>query len=251
MKIIWDVNDSDIKKVVDFVNNNKTLLVEKRMLKNIRRKELVISKDIILKKMLRCLLTGQQDINQDKKLNAFFNKTPFLFTDEFLSKEYDIESAVQEALASNGIIPSGKTINFFILNYFYLLQSNWEIMVELEKCSAEDYTVAQERELADYIDKVFKGFGSIQARSFLQTLGLTKYEIPITPQFIGWLKNFGFPILFSPIALQDKSFYHFISNGIQLLCEKANIYPCLLDATVFSSKDTKAWKSSIIKGRGE
>lgn len=52
--------------------------------------------------------------------------------------------------------------------------------------------------------------------------------------------------IFSPIAtaLQDKTFYHFVSDGIQLLCEKANIYPCVLDAAIFSSaggmKKTKA-----------
>lgn len=94
-----------------------------------------------------------------------------------------------------------------------------------------------ERDLADSVDKIFKGFGSKQARDFLQTLDLTKYEIPIDSRIMNWMKGFGFPILFSPTALQDKSFYHFVSDGIQLLCEKANIYPCVLDAAIFSSND--------------
>ena len=240
MKIIWDLNDTDSKKVVDFLNENKTPFVENRISRNINRKGLILDKDIILKNMLMCLLTTQHDSTQDKKLSAFFNKEPFLLTVEFLSKIYDadIENEVLQVLKSNGITPSNKTINFFIQNYFYLVQSNWAILTELENCISEDYIISKERDLADNIDKIFKGFGSAQARSFLQALGLTKYEIPITPIMIEWLKDFGFPVLFSPIALQDKSFYHFISDAIQLLCEKANIYPCVLDAAIFSSHDT-------------
>ncbi|MBA7549614.1 hypothetical protein ES705_42104 [subsurface metagenome] len=100
--------------------------------------------------------------------------------------------------------------------------------------------------MADSIDQIFKGFGSKQARNFLQALGLTKYEIPIDSRIMNWMKNFGFSILFSPIALQDKAFYHFVSDGIQLLCEKANIYPCVLDAAIFSSNDDISWTKDNI-----
>ena len=238
MKVIWDLNDSDSKKVVDFVNENKTPFVEDRTNRNINRKGIVLNRDIILKNMLMCLLTTQYDPHQDRKLSAFFHKEPFLLTDGFLSNKYDIENAVNEVLLSNGITPSHKTINFFILNYFYLLQSDWEIIKDLENSVLADYTISQERDLADNIDKKFKGFGSIQARNFLQALGLTKYEIPISPLIIDWLKNFGFPILFSPIALQDKSCYHFISDGIQLLCAKADIFPCVLEAAIISFNES-------------
>ena len=245
MKVIWDLNDSDSKKVVDFVNENKTPFVENRISRNINRKGLILDKDIILRNMLMCLLATHHDSNQDKKLAAFFKKEPSLLTVEFLTKIYDndIENEVLEVLTSNGITPSNKIINFFIQNYFYLLQSNWAIITELENCISGDYTISNERDLADNIDKIFKGFGSVQARSFLQALGLTKYEIPINSRIIAWLKDFGFPILISPIALQDKSFYHFITDGIQLLCAKANIYPCVLDAAIYSFNNANDWQS--------
>ncbi len=242
MKIIWDLDDSDIKKVIDFVNENKTPFVENRMNRNIKRKETIINKDIIIKNILMCLLTTPYDSYQDEKLTAFFNKKPFIITDGFLSNEYDIRNTVLEVLKSNGLTPSNKIINSFIRNYFYLLQTKWGILADLDNCIIEDYTKDKERDLADNIDMIFKGFGSIQARSFLQALGLTRYEIPINFIMIEWLKNFGFPIFFSPIALQDKSFYHFISDGIQLLCDKANIYPCILYATIFSSNVTDDWQ---------
>jgi hypothetical protein len=53
------------------------------------------------------------------------------------------------------------------------------------------------------------------------------------------LNNFGFPVKISATALQDRNFYHFISDGIQLLCERANIYPCVLEAAIQCSMSSK------------
>lgn len=237
MKIIWELNDSDIKKITDIVDNNQTPFVANRIIKNINRKGIILNKDIILKNMFICLFTPQHGSDQDKRLSSFFNKEPFVLTEKYLLNKFNIENEVLQVLKSHGITPSEKVINSFVRNYFYLLQSNWEIITKLKNCAQGNYTKSQERDLADNIDTMFKGFGSIQSRRFLQTLGLTKYEIPINSKTIEWLKNFGFPISFSPIALQDKSFYHFISDGIQLLCEKATIYPCVFDAAIYSFYD--------------
>lgn len=121
MKIIWEFYDSDIKKVVDFVNENKTSFVENIIIRNIERKAVILNKDIFLKNMLMCLLTAKNDSKQERKLSTLFNKELFLLTDEFLWFEHDIENVVEEALLSNGIAPSTKAINFFILNYFFLI----------------------------------------------------------------------------------------------------------------------------------
>ena len=91
--------------------------------------------------------------------------------------------------------------------------------------------------MADFLHNEFKGFGPKQSRNFLQSLGLTKYEIPIDSRISQWLNNFGFPIRLSSTSLSDKAFYHFVSDGIIELCEKAGIYPCELDAGIFSSFD--------------
>ena len=82
---------------------------------------------------------------------------------------------------------------------------------------------------------MFKGFGAIEARIFLQYLGLTKYEIPIDSVVSDWLNNFGFPVKLSTTALQDRNYYHFVSDGIQLLCKKANVYPCVIEAAIHSN----------------
>ena len=73
---------------------------------------------------------------------------------------------------------------------------------------------------------------AVESRLLLQTMGLTKYEIPVDSFVSEWLNDFGFPVRLSSNALQDRHFYHFVSEGIQLLCNKAGIYPCVLDAAI-------------------
>ena len=46
--------------------------------------------------------------------------------------------------------------------------------------------------------------------------------------------------------LSDKGYYHFVSDGIQELCLKANVYPCILDAAIFSSFDEDDWNENNI-----
>ena len=42
-------------------------------------------------------------------------------------------------------------------------------------------------------------------------------------------------------TLQDLNFYNFVSDAIQNLCEKANVKPCLFDASVFIEGDKGEW----------
>lgn len=99
----------------------------------------------------------------------------------------------------------------------------------------------EERKIADKLNNDFNGFGPKQSRNFLQSLGLTRYEIPIDSRITNWLNDFGFPVSLTSSPLGDKGYYHFVSDGIQELCRKAEIYPCILDAAIFSSYDNGEW----------
>ena len=235
MKINWEISESDIKKVVKFVDEHRNPNVDSRIIRNIERKDIRIDKDTIIKTMLMCLMTSPQGSDPESSIGQFFRKKPFLLTYKFLYAATNIEYAIREVLKANGLTRYiNKVPKYFTYNFYHLVETNWDLEIKLIQCLKKESTIEAERELADSIDQVFKGFGSKQARNFLQSLGLTKYEIPIDLQMISWLKEFDFPILVSATALQDKAFYHFVSDGIQLLCRKANIYPCILDAAISS-----------------
>jgi thermostable 8-oxoguanine DNA glycosylase len=107
--------------------------------------------------------------------------------------------------------------------------------------------VSTERNAAEFIDENLKGFGPKQSRNLLQSLGLTRYEIPIDSRITKWLNAFGFPVKLTADALSNREYYNFIGDGFQALCARAEIYPCVLDAAIFSSFDGGGWtKENVV-----
>ena len=107
-------------------------------------------------------------------------------------------------------------------------------------------TAAGDRKAAAFIDDNFKGFGPKQSRNLLQSLGLSKYEIPIDSRITKWLNEFGFPVTLSATGLSDRNYYNFVSNGFQQLCKAAKVTPCVLDAAIFASFDASGWTDENI-----
>ncbi|MBS1591822.1 MAG: hypothetical protein JST07_06900 [Bacteroidetes bacterium] len=236
MKLIWEINEADIKKLGNFIDNYKTLITKNNSIKN--ENDFVINRDTIIKTMLLCLLQTEHNKKLDNNFETFFKQNQFLFSYTVLLNEVDIKNLLTEALKINGLTKYVKKIpDCFSFNFYYLENTNWELQTKLENAVKTNLTKQEERSLADSIDKAFKGFGSEQARRFLQVFDLAKYEIPIDYKMIDWLKKFGFPIKLSRTALQDKTFYHFISDAIQLLCEKVNVHPSTLAAIITLNKN--------------
>jgi thermostable 8-oxoguanine DNA glycosylase len=238
MELLWKLSDSDISRIIDFVKKHKNPNVEKIINKNINHVDRVIDKDSLLKAMLICLMSTETDSYPENKIEQIFNKKPFLLSSQYLFKVSNIELAFRETFQTFGVTKYLKKVpKFFSTNFDFLVETNWDLESEINRSLDHELTKYDERKLTDMVDRSFKGFGSKEARSFLLALGVTRYEIPIDYKFIKWLKNFDFPINFSNIALQDILFYHFVSDGIQKLCEIAEIYPCVLYASIISSSE--------------
>jgi hypothetical protein len=106
--------------------------------------------------------------------------------------------------------------------------------------------IGAEREAADFIDDKFAGFGPKQARNLLQSLGLTRHEIPIDSRITKWLNEFGFLVRLSASALADTNYYCFVMDGFQVLCQASGVAPCVLDAAIFASFDGGGWTEENI-----
>lgn len=130
---------------------------------------------------------------------------------------------------------------FFANNINKFQDENWAIIFELKELAKID-SKKEERKIADELGNELDGIGPKQARNFLQALGLTRYEIPIDSRITNWFNKFGFPVSLSSSPLSDVGYYHFVLDGIQELCKHAKVYPCLLDAAIFSSFDNGGWK---------
>lgn len=241
MNISWNITEKDIQKVKDVMTTNENEFVKKRRERNVEKQNIVIEKDSIIKTMMMCLLTSQQRAGPNSKVGKFLLLEPFPITLQSLENVVEIENCVWEILKNNGLTRFINNISsFFASNLEKIESENWAIIQELNELKDKD-SKKEERDVADRLAEKFKGFGPKQSRNFLQALGLTKYEIPIDSRITNWLSDFGFPVSLTSSPLGDKGYYHFVSDGIQELCEKAEIYPCLLDAAIFSSFDNGEW----------
>ena len=234
-------NEDDIIKVKEIVTAPQNTFVSGRIAKNVKRHNIEIDKNLILKRLIMCLLTSQQRSGPNSPIAVFLRRVPFPLTIEIISTESNIEGYIKATLQQNGLNRfRNKIPNYFTTNYNRLCDSNWSILNDLASLNGQA-SKEIERKIADNLSDMFIGFGPKQSRNFLQALGLTKYEIPIDSRITDWLNKFGFPVSLDSTALQDKGYYHFVSDGIQILCERANIYPCVLDAAIFSSIDNNQW----------
>jgi hypothetical protein len=239
VNIIWELQDNDIIRLKVFMQKNTNPFVARRILRNVNHVNLQLDKNSMLKTFAMCLLTTQQRSGPNSPISIFLRKEPFPLTIENIENVSDTEKFVRDVMQQNGLNRYKNRIpNYFSSNFQQLQTTNWQLLETLKTLNGDR---RHEREIADNISDTFLGFGPKQSRNYLQALGLVKYEIPIDSRITSWLNNFGFPVSLSSIALQDKGYYHFVSDGIQHLCDEAEIYPCVLDAAIFSSFDNGLW----------
>ncbi|PKA82453.1 thermostable 8-oxoguanine DNA glycosylase [Ulvibacter sp. MAR_2010_11] len=243
MKISWTINTTDIHKIKKVLKENNNEFVKSRIKLNVEKKNVELSKDAIIKNLLMCLLTSQQRSSPNSLVGKFLQLKPFPITNKKIIETENTEMFIKQILQDNGLTRYINKISiYFSDNIGKIVKDDWKLIDKLEYLN-ENPSKLGERQMADYLNDQFKGFGPKQSRNFLQALGLTKYEIPIDSRIISWLNKFGFPVSLTAAALSDKYYYHFVLDGIHELCENAKIYPCELDAAIFSSYDIDQWKS--------
>ncbi len=233
MKIDWNINEDDIRKIADFVNQQSGEYIANRIARNINYQGLLINRDTILYSLLHSLLLSSLKPDNYLHIDSITTSARYNFQYLTIKDIQDIKSYASETLKNHGLaLDLKKMPEYFAYNFDLLESSNWELVDRLIRKLCIKESKKAEREIADYIDTMFKGFDACEARVFLQTLGLTKFEIPIDLTVSDWLNDFGFPVKLSPLALQDRDFYHFVSDGVQLLCKRAEVYPCVLEAAI-------------------
>jgi len=243
MEIIWNVSAKDIKVITDFckkyIHNN---FVRHRIETNIEGNKQEFSKNYFWNNMVACLLTTQQRSGPTSYVTEFLCIEPFPLHYDTCSKQLDLQKYVEKEITDFRGLRRGKTIGQEISENYEWLNANGWIELEEYYYKLENNNLAQnERNFAKFIMDSLKGFGPKQSRNLLQSLGITKYEIPIDSRIVRWLNNFGFPIKLSATALSDENYYNFIMDGLQQLCRESDIYPCVLDAVIFSSYDQEEW----------
>jgi thermostable 8-oxoguanine DNA glycosylase len=246
MKLIWGVSRNDIEKVREFYETQKDRsLVRQRLNTNVKGAIPKLTKSSFWQTMVMCLLTTQQRSGPQSKVSQFCLAKPFPLSYALCQADIQLQMSVQAIITNFGGIRRAKTISEEVCsNFKWLENGGWNQVFSSLEDLQKNQSQQMERQVAEFIDDNLRGFGPKQSRNLLQALGLTKYEIPIDSRITKWLNSFGFPLKLSATTLADRNYYNMVSDGFQRLCEEAGIYPCLLDAAIFSSFDEEEWPSN-------
>ncbi len=249
MKFELTFQEQDKQKLIAFVQEHQEhVFVKQRKLRNVTGEVPARSRGYYWHTICMCLLTTQQRSNPTSRISKFLLAKPFLISLENCYQNEDVETFIlQELTKFGGIRFAPKIADQLKRNLAMLDSKDWETLEQegnqLEKQrklepSPEHYKL--EREAALYMQK-FNGFGPKQSRNFWQSLGLSRYEFVLDSRIIKWLKERGFPIPLSSMALGEEEYYSFISDNLRKWCVESGILPCIMDAAVFSSQDKEEW----------
>ncbi|HOS14917.1 MAG TPA: hypothetical protein PKW92_10855 [Smithella sp.] len=241
MQLLWQIEEDDIRKIKAFYEAQKNnAFVLNRFDRNVKKNLPAFTKELFWEAMISCLMTTQQRSGPDSSVTKFICTKPFPLNYHKCKSTDLIQSIVEKTITSFGGLRRGKTIGQEVeANYEWLHNGGWEIINVIVKEISENQTRNIERKCAEIIIDNLKGFGPKQSRNLLQSLGLTKYEIPVDSRIAKWLTEFGFPIKLSATALSDKNYYNFVLDGFQIICEACEVFPCVMDAAIFSSFDAE------------
>lgn len=253
MELHWHISKADIRGVQCFVERHRGYrFVQDRTERNLAPQKPEVGCAEFWKHMVGARLTSVQRSGPNSPVARFLTSDPFPLSFEAAADADgpdEMRNLFKRKLSAHGGIRfSNKIASDLSNNFAWLtLEDNWATTLQKVNSLAGATNTNDERMVARFIHQKFHGFGPKQSRNLLQSLGLTKYEIPIDSRIIKWLRGFGFPAPLSPEALTDSEYYEFVLDGIQKLCAACNLHPCIVDAAIFASYDGDAWakKSDI------
>jgi hypothetical protein len=239
----WRVTAADTacaKAVVE--KQDKTKIVRDRYERNLAKVQSPVTKDRFWRAMVCMRITTQTPSGPKSAVAAFQRHQPFPLSYEITRTSANRLDFIQKTLKNHGLIRFLPTVSKQLNDNFNLLERG-EWQRALHQCNRLTHLERRETEVevADYIDDKFDGFGPKQSRNVLQALGLTRYEVPIDSRVADWLnQQLKFPFYVDNKRLPNKKYYNVILDAICKLCEECEIFPCVLDASIFSAKDGDA-----------
>ncbi len=241
MRITWRIYAADVRRVKDFLRAQENEpFVEARRARNLPPRKKPVSKARFWRALIMGLVTTQQPSGPGGKVSTFLRSSPFPLTFNRCNAQDDLRAYAETEIRNAGLRFSKRLAEMLATNLEQMNDGLWNQTREVLEAVRRARTQQSERQAAEFIAREYKGFGPKQSRNVLQNLGLTRFEIPLDSRLTKWLNDFGFPVKLSAQGLADRHYYDFVSEGVQALCEKAGVYPCILDAAIFSSFDREA-----------
>lgn len=247
MEIRWKISPGEARRVRDLVRDRRNdAFVLDRVRQNVRGHRPPITRTTVWHMLTMCLLTTQQRSGPDSPVNRLLGARPYPLRISEVERHRDPAAYVARVLRGRRGIRRGVTIGRQLAENLPMFSGPaWRELGALLKTLQSNHGYRQERRVSEYLAANFAGLGPKQSRNLLQSLALTRYEIPIDSRITRWLNESGFPVHLSAVALSDPAYYDFVGDGVRALCQSARVYPCVFDAVIFSMTDESGWEKKM------
>ncbi|MBP9104382.1 MAG: hypothetical protein KBF82_10990 [Chitinophagaceae bacterium] len=236
MKINIEIEKADIERVERLIEETKMHpIVIERKNRNINNSKNQIGREKFWRGVLVGLFTSVQKSGAESAVSKFLNLDPHpLSVENCVSSKNMADYVRNECTKFGGIRRYNKIAEQIKYNLELLKNTDWKILNQInQRLPTDNYKI--EEEIAGELTSL-KGIGSKQSRNIIQNLGLTRFEIPIDSRLMKWINSeISFPIKLTSAGLQDENYYCFVLSAIRKLSSEAGIFPCELDAMIFST----------------
>lgn len=243
MHITWNVSKQDARRVREFVHRHRSdPFVRRRADRNLGPRPANVAKSRFWRALVMGLVTTQQRSGPGSMVSRFLSERPFPLGWNLCTRTDDLEGFAERTLTHRRLRRS-RVISAELAESFQVLTNGaWPKVHKRLAGLAERRSPTKERDAANLLAHTFQGIGPKQSRNILQSLGLTLHEIPLDSRIIKWLNELGFPLVLTASSLRNPPYYELVLDGVQQLCRQAGVYPCILDAAIFTSYDETDFK---------
>lgn len=238
----WNMDESSLSKWRVLVSENSSReLVLKRRDKNVRRNGIDLSKDEIWRVLVGCQVTTQQRSGKNSAASRFLKSSSPALRLRECRRAPSVHNLIESECGAAGL-RRAPTMAANLTTIFNGLESGgWSELLDRLRTLERNTTIIKERGVVNHIlsSKMFPGLGQKQSRNFIQWLGLSRYEVPLDSRVLKKLAEFGCNFVPKGAALTDEMVYVFVQSAIQQIAKALDMYPCELDAYIFSSFEDK------------
>lgn len=246
MELRWTVDPEDALAARELVAVHAGHPLVQSRHRNIDGTGQPVTLDRFWNALVACLLSTQQRSGTGSRVQRVLLQRPFPLSREACRHLSPLPDRVAALLSAAGV-RRGETIGEQLAENLSHVDGKRgsELAGAAEALRGHD-DPRLERETARLLASELRGIGPKQSRNLLQTLGVTRYEVPIDSRVTRWLNARGVRPKLTAAALADPAYYELVVDGVVELARRAGTYPCILDAAVFASFEPRASPGKLV-----
>ncbi len=239
MKPSWEIKDTVLERWRQFVEENSpNKLVIERQRRNLKRIGINLSKQYLWEVFVGCQVTTQQRSGPGTPVSRFLQSASLALDYSECVRTKSLNDLLLREFSAAGLRRSVTMASNLTSIQRNLEDGEWKTLLKQLETLKSNTTKGKEDKVSRYLQsKIYPGLGPKQSRNFIQWIGLSRYVIPLDSRVLRKLKEFGCTFVPRASALSDETVYGFVQSGVQEIASKLDIYPCILDACIFSSFD--------------